>query len=133
MWLLGEGHGTPLQCSCLENPRDGGAWWGAVYGVTQSRTRLKGLSMLLLPSSFTHLFMHVLIHWSIFLNAIGSGKSADLSIQIPRFSPSWPRTPRQIALPRFPHHFKNNIRTPAGYREALLRISADALGSVRVP
>ena len=32
---------NPLQCSCLENPRDGGAWWAAVYGVTQSRTRLK--------------------------------------------------------------------------------------------
>ena len=41
----GEGNGTPLQCSCLENPRDGGAWWAAVvYGVTQSRTRLKRLS-----------------------------------------------------------------------------------------
>ena len=37
----GEGDGTPLQYSCLENPRDGGAWWAAVYGVTQSRTRLK--------------------------------------------------------------------------------------------
>ena len=37
----GEGNGTPLQCSCLENPRDGGACWAAVYGVTQSRTRLK--------------------------------------------------------------------------------------------
>ena len=36
--------GTPLQYSCLENPRDGGAWWAAVYGVTQSRTRLKRLS-----------------------------------------------------------------------------------------
>ena len=41
---LGEGNGNPLQCSCLENPRDGGAWWAAVYGVTQSRTRLKRLS-----------------------------------------------------------------------------------------
>ena len=37
---IGEGNGNPLQCSCLENPRDGGAWWAAVYGVTQSRTRL---------------------------------------------------------------------------------------------
>ena len=41
---IGEGNGNPLQCSCLENPRDGGAWWAAVYGVTQSRTRLKQLS-----------------------------------------------------------------------------------------
>ena len=38
---IGEGNGNPLQCSCLENPRDGGAWWAAISGVTQSRTRLK--------------------------------------------------------------------------------------------
>ena len=38
---IGEGNGNPLQCSCLENPRDGGAWWVAVYGITQSRTRLR--------------------------------------------------------------------------------------------
>ena len=41
---LGEGNGNPLQCSCLENPRERGAWWAAVYGVAQSRTRLKRLS-----------------------------------------------------------------------------------------
>ena len=41
---LEKANGNPLQCSCLENPRDGGAWWAAVYGVTQSRTRLKQLS-----------------------------------------------------------------------------------------
>ena len=35
---IGEGNGNPLQCSCLENPRDWGAWWAAVYGVAQSRT-----------------------------------------------------------------------------------------------
>ena len=40
----GEGNGNPLQYSCLENSRDGGAWWVAIYGVTQSRTRLKRLS-----------------------------------------------------------------------------------------
>ena len=40
----GEGNGNPLQCSCLENPRDRGAWWAAVYGVTQSRTQLEQLS-----------------------------------------------------------------------------------------
>ena len=38
---IGEGNGNPLQCSCLQNPRDGGAWWAAVYGVAQSQTRLK--------------------------------------------------------------------------------------------
>ena len=41
---IGGGNGTPLQCSCLENPMDRGAWWAAVYGVAQSRTRLKRLS-----------------------------------------------------------------------------------------
>ena len=41
---IGEGNGNPLQCSCLENPRDRGAWWAALYGVTQSRTRLERLS-----------------------------------------------------------------------------------------
>ena len=41
---IGEGNSNPLQCSCLENPRDGGAWWAAVYGVAQNRTRLKQLS-----------------------------------------------------------------------------------------
>ena len=41
---IGEGNGNPLQCSCLKNPKDGGAWWAAAYGVAQSRTRLKRLS-----------------------------------------------------------------------------------------
>ena len=45
---------NPLQCSCLENPRDGGVWWAAVYGVTQSRTQLKWLSS---SSSSMHLFV----------------------------------------------------------------------------
>ena len=46
---IGEGNGNPLQCSCLENPRDGGAWWAALYGVAQSRTRLKRLSSSSVP------------------------------------------------------------------------------------
>ena len=41
---IGEGNGNPLQCSCLENPRNRGAWWAAIYGVAQSRTQLKWLS-----------------------------------------------------------------------------------------
>ena len=44
LWCIGEGNGNPLQCSCLENLRDGGAWWAAVSGVAKSRTRLKQLS-----------------------------------------------------------------------------------------
>ena len=49
----GEGNGNPPQCSCLENPRDRGAWWAAIYGVAQSRTRLKQLSS---SSSSRHYF-----------------------------------------------------------------------------
>ena len=48
---VGEGNGNPLQCSCLENPRDRGVWWAAIYGVAQSRTLLKWLS-----SSSIHIF-----------------------------------------------------------------------------
>jgi len=40
MSCIGEGNGNPLQCSCLENPRDGGTWWAALYGIAQSQTRL---------------------------------------------------------------------------------------------
>ena len=69
---IGEGNGNPLQCSCLENPRDGGAWWAVVYGVTQSRTRLMQLS-----SSSKHFPIqdHPLSfsfkHWEIFLQRAG--------------------------------------------------------------
>ena len=48
---IGEGNGNPLQCSCLENPRDGGAWWAAVYGVAQSQTWLTWLSSSMATSS----------------------------------------------------------------------------------
>ena len=54
---IGEGNGNPLQCSCLENPRDGGAWLAAVYGVAQSQTRLKRLS------SSSRLFCRILRRW----------------------------------------------------------------------
>ena len=54
----GEGNGNPLQCSCLENPRGGGASWAAVYGVTQSRTRLKRLS-----SKTERMFTVIVLYW----------------------------------------------------------------------
>ena len=57
---IGEGNGNPLQCSCLENPRDSGAWWAATYGVSQSRTRLKWLR-----SSSIALFI---IDWLFFIS-----------------------------------------------------------------
>ena len=62
---LGEGNGNPLQCSCLENPRDGGAWRAAVHGVAQSRTRLKRLSS---SSSSSHSFISPDIRWDTFLS-----------------------------------------------------------------
>ena len=57
----GEGNGNPLQCSYLENPRDRGAWWAAVYGVAQSQTRLKRLSSS--SSSMLHLKTFLLSQW----------------------------------------------------------------------
>ena len=53
---IGEGNGNPLQCSCLENPRDEGAWWAAIYGVAQSRTRLKQLKQQQQPSCLEDVF-----------------------------------------------------------------------------
>ena len=57
---IGEGNGNPLQCSCLENPRDRGAWWAAVYGVALSRTRLKWLSSSSPPTMLRTWFRAVL-------------------------------------------------------------------------
>ena len=59
---IGEGNGNPFQCSCLENPRDGRAWWAAVYGVTQSRTQLKQLSSSSSRVTKTELFTFSCIH-----------------------------------------------------------------------
>ena len=68
-----EGNGNPLQCSYLENPRDGGAWWAAVYGVAQSQTWLKRLSSS--SSSITTILIkfyciHILILFTIQKNKI---------------------------------------------------------------
>ena len=59
----GEGNGSPLQCSCLENPRDGGAWWAAIYGVAQSWTRLKRLS----SSSSSYLFCYLSVSICVYM------------------------------------------------------------------
>ena len=62
---IGEGNGNPLQCSCLENPRDGGAWWAGVYGVVQSRTWLKRFSSS--SSSSNCYYKDVYITFDLFL------------------------------------------------------------------
>ena len=56
---IGEGNGNLLQCSCLENPRDGGAWWADVYGVTQSWTRLSDLAAADLIQNYLAIFDHI--------------------------------------------------------------------------
>ena len=60
---IGEGNSNSLQCSCLEKPRDGGAWWAAVYGATQSRTRQKQLSSSKLIITFLPRNKSLLISW----------------------------------------------------------------------
>ena len=61
-FTIREGSGTPLQYSCLENPRDGGAWWADIYGVAQSRTRLKWLSSSRFTMTLHVLNLHVFLH-----------------------------------------------------------------------
>ena len=89
---IGEGNGNPLQCSYLENPRDGGAWWAAVYGVAQSRTRLKQLSSsigtpgvehstnhrvtIFTRWTLTHLHFHELIEGAGILSHLSQGKGS---------------------------------------------------------
>ena len=60
---IGEGNGNPLQCSCLENPRDGGALWAAIYGVAQSQTGLKRLSSSSSSSSLSRKIVDYFIVW----------------------------------------------------------------------
>ena len=66
----GEGNGNPLQHSCLENPRDGGAWWAAVYGVVQSRTQLKRLSSSSSMAFLVSIFWKISILFSIVASPI---------------------------------------------------------------
>ena len=79
---LGERNGNPLQCSCLENPRDGGSWWAAIYGVSQNRTWLKQLS----SSSSSPLSDHFLLTLTFLLLSLpdtfknwGTGNMSHLS------------------------------------------------------
>ena len=75
--VCGEGHGNPLQYSCLENPLERGAWRAIVHGVSQSRTRLKKLSMHTCPIwIFNHFFIHTNSSFGRLLNAITVQDSA---------------------------------------------------------
>ena len=86
---IGEGNGNPPECSCLENPRDGGAWWAAIYGVARSRTRLKRLSS---SSSSTMIFANVvtgggpdvMCSWPVSINLVKKEQSLGcLSVSYP--------------------------------------------------
>ena len=85
---IGEGNGNPLQCSCLENPRDRGAWWAAVSGVAQSRTQLKRLS-----SSRRYLSVRVSVCLCLFTRVDVSSDLISL-LSFPPISPRrWPEYP----------------------------------------
>ena len=101
---IGEGNGNPLQCSCLENPRDGGAWWAAVHGVAQSRTRLKRLSS---SSSSVSLDLHN-----------GHFKSLKIWLRILEFSC---RILITDIIKRFPKLFGHMLFFLAALAECLLR------------
>ena len=89
----GEGNGNPLQCSCLENPRDGGAWWAAIYGVAQSRTQLKRLSSStsmsiesVMPSNHLILCRPLLLPFPIFPSIRVFSNESALRIRWPKYS-----------------------------------------------
>ena len=88
----GEGNGNPLQCSCLENPRDGGAWWAAISGVAQSWTRLKQLSSKVMIWVYLQLLSQPLssIHpKSLVFRAVNSGIQEKLVITFAVVSVHW--------------------------------------------
>ena len=90
-----EGNGNPLQCSCLENPRDGGAWWAAVSGVAQSQTQLKRLSSSSQEDSTCHGAIKLMCHnsWACTLEPVhattteaGEPRACALQLEKP---PQW--------------------------------------------
>ena len=91
--IFGEGNGNPLQCSCLENPRDREAWWATVYGVAQSQTRLKRLSSSRFVIAFLPRSKRLLISWLQLPSAVILGpkerKSITISIVSHLFAMKW--------------------------------------------
>ena len=116
---IGEGNGNPLQCSCLENPRDGGAWWAAVSGVAQSRTRLKrhssSSSSRYIPSS----------------GVAGSGGCCSVTQLCPDpVDSSTPGLPVPQHLPKF-GKFKSNAYNPAISSSDTLFLKPSIFPSIR--
>ena len=105
----GEGNGNPLQCSCLENPRDGGAWWAAVCGVAQSRTRLKQLS-----SSSTGR--------TLFLSSLGKGIQSLVSQTV-----HWKAI--SMGSQRVGHNWATNTHTQSHWSQPGSNVNPDSLTS----
>ena len=80
-----EGNSNPLQCSCLENPRDRGAWWASVYGVSQSRTRLKRLSS---SSSRDDFWFLQLLRGGCYWHLVGRGQDTGQSLKLHKTVPT---------------------------------------------
>ena len=117
----GEGNGTPLQYSCLENPMDGGAWWAAIYGVAQSQTRLKRLS----SSSRSE---HVFVRWEVRLSRgqVVDSSWVEGSLMKLRSSCSWEEMGESLALPGSPE----GIQDGGGRQESELEGSSSWRTSV---
>ena len=124
----GEGNGNPLQCSCLENPRDGGAWWAAVYGVIQSRTRLKWLSS---SSSILNLQVN-----DVRTVSTKEGEQDGLMLEVRRVNRMrhstdtlgcWPSQEHQLPAPSVPHRTQHQAGT--WLQLCLLRTSVSPLSA----
>ena len=106
LWYIGEGNGNPLQCSCLENPRDGGAWWAAVYRVAQSQTGLKRLS-----SSSTMIYKK----WNISCHISKQGRSQLSAIAAITVESWWAlRELRKEGIPALNHSSHQTTVTSCG-------------------
>ena len=115
---IGEGNGNPLQCSCLENPRDGGAWWAAIYGVPQSRTRLKRLRS---SSRSIHSFNEYLLN-AYHVTARFQAQNKNWKRHSPSKSPKASRGSRQIGKHYKVDHKRGVAQAPgAGGKERAIR------------
>ena len=112
---FGEGNGNPLQCSCLENLRDGAAWWAAVYGVAQSRTRLKRLSS---SSSSNSVYLMAFPSHSVVNNPPAMQRPGfDLEVGKMPWRRAWQPTP--LFLPGESHGQRSLAQySPQGHKES---------------
>ena len=110
---IGEGNGNPLQRSCLENPRDGGAWWAAVYGVAQSRTRLKRLSSSNADSTHGH---HQMVNTKIRLIIFFAAKNGEVLYSQKIKTGSWLWSDHELLIAKFRLKWKKVGKTNKPFR-----------------